>query len=137
MKNTAVPGARYADTESVDPTLSVSKFIARWVASEKLEVTPSLVSLRLVKRGPAGLPSAQEEAVALDSPARLLADPSATLAQAGVTDGSWLLGVVVSQTAATEGELHDDLRSLSPRSVSLSHSPGVSLGAPMRLSRSL
>ena len=75
----------------MDPRATVSKFIARWVASEKLDVTPSLVTLRLVKRGPAGLPSAQEEADALDSPARLLADPSATLAQAGVTDGSWLV----------------------------------------------
>ena len=124
-------------SRQVNAATSVDEFISRWVAERKLDCDLSLVSLRLVKRGPAGLPSAQEEAVALDSPARLLADPSATLAQAGVTDGSWLVGVVVSQTAATEGELHDDLRSLSPRSVSLSHSPGVSLGAPMRLSRSL
>ena len=129
-------GTQYDDIAAV-PSETVAQFKRRWVAQEKLDVTPSLVSLRLVKRGPAGLPSAQEEAVALDSPARLLADPSATLAQAGVTDGSWLLAVVVSQTAATEGELHDDLRSLSPRSVSLSHSPGVSLRAPMRLSCSL
>ena len=93
VKRTDTVGARYAEVEDVDPRATVSKFIARWVASEKLDVTPSLVSLRLVKRGPAGLPSAQEEAVALDSPARLLADPSATLAQAGVADGSWLVAV--------------------------------------------
>ena len=80
-------------SRQVNAATSVDEFISRWVASEKLEVTPSLVSLRLVKRGPAGLPSAQEEAVALDSPARLLADPSATLAQAGVADGSWLVAV--------------------------------------------
>ena len=40
VKNTAVPGARYADTGSVDPTLSVSKFIARWVAERKLDCDP-------------------------------------------------------------------------------------------------
>ena len=40
MKNTAVRGARYADTDSVDPTLSVSKFIARWVAERKLDCDP-------------------------------------------------------------------------------------------------
>ena len=77
----------------MDPALSVDEFITRWVAERKLDYDPSLVSLRLVKRGPAGLPSAQEEADALDSPARLLADPSATLAEAGVADGSWLVAV--------------------------------------------
>ena len=86
-------GARYAEVENVDPRATVSKLIARWVAERRLDTDPGLVSLRLVKRGPAGLPSAQEEADALDSPARLLTDPSATLAQAGVADGSWLVAV--------------------------------------------
>jgi len=114
----------------------VDAFIARWVASEKLDVTPSLVILRLVKRGPDRLTKDPAERLAAEEAATTL-DPADTLAEAGVTDGSWLLAVFASQTAATEGELHDDLRSLSPRSVSLSHSRGVSLRAPMRYSRSL
>ena len=94
------------------------------------------MSLRLVKCGPDRLTKDPANRLAAEEAATTL-DPADTLAEAGVTDGSWLLGVVVSQTAATEGELHDDLRSLSPRSVSLSHSPGVELRAPMRLSGSL
>ena len=109
----------------------MADFIARWVASEKLAVPPSLVKLRLLSYTGEEEPTPEQEASAA------VLQPRKTLAQAGVTDGSWLLAVVVSQTAATEGELHNDLRSLSPRSVSLLHSPGVSLGAPTRLSRSL
>ena len=127
-------GTQYDDIAAV-PSETVAQFKRRWVAQEKLDVTPSLVSLRLVKCGPARLTKDPAERKTAEE-AALLLDPADTLAEAGVTDGSWLLGVVVSQTAATEGELHDDLRSLSPRSVSLSHSPGVSLGARMRLSRS-
>ena len=133
VKSTHVAEARYAASRQVDPVTSVDEFISRWVAELKLDCHPSLVRLHLVPCPCDGEeePTPEQEAAATVLP------PHKTLAQAGVTDGSWLLGVVVSQTAATEGELHDDLRSLSPRSVSLSHSPGVSLRAPMRLSRSL
>ena len=131
VKRTDKVGARYAEVENVDPRTTVSKFIARWVASEKLDVTPSLVSLRLLSYTGEEEPTPEREASAA------VIQPRKTLAQAGVTDGSWLLAVVVSQTAATEGELHDDLQTLSPCSVSLSHSPGVPLPAPMRYSRSL
>jgi len=88
-----VVGAQYVSVKNVNCETTVDDFKSRWLAERKLDCDLSLVSLRLVKRGPAGLPSAQEEAVALDSPARLLADPSATLAQAGVADGSWLVAV--------------------------------------------
>jgi len=98
-------GTQYDDISAV-PSETVAQFKRRWVASERLDVAPSLVSLRLVKRGPAGLPSAQEEADALDSPARLFADPSATLAEAGVTDGSWLLAAPASPgECACEGSV--------------------------------
>ena len=65
-------------------------FKRRWAAQEGLGVSPSLVSLRLVKLG-AGLPTAEQEAEALQSPASLLADPSQSLADAGVADGCWLV----------------------------------------------
>ena len=128
-------GTQYNDIAAV-PSETVSQFKRRWLAQARLDLDPGLVSLHLVHRGPARLTKDPAERKAAEEAATVL-DPSDTLAQAGVTDGSWLLAVVISQTAATEGELHDDLRSLSPRSVSLSHSPGVSLRAPMRLSRSL
>ena len=85
LKRTDVDGARYAEIEGVDSSLTVSKLIARWVSDEKLDVRPSLVTLRLVKRGP-GVPTAAEE-----SNSTLLSDPSATLRGAGVADGTWLL----------------------------------------------
>ena len=136
MRRTDFTDAPYCITRHVARDCLVADFTARWVADRKLGCDESLVRLHLVHRGPARLTKDPAERKAAEEAATVL-DPSDTLAQAGVTDGSWLLGVVVSQTAATEGELHDDLRSLSPRSVSLSHSPGVSLRAPMRLSRSL
>ena len=136
VKRTDVPKARYTASLQVGAASTVDAFIARWVASEKLDVTPSLVILRLVKRGPDRLTKDPAERLAAEEAATTL-DPADTLAEAGVTDGSWLLAVFASQTAATEGELHDDLRSLSPRPVSLSHSPGVPLPSPMRFSRSL
>ena len=135
VKRTDKSDAQYDDTPAA-PNETVAQFRRRWVAERKLVVDPGLVSLRLVKRGPARLTKDPAERKAAEEAAVML-DPADTLAEAGVTDGSWLLGVVVSQTAATEGELHDDLRSLSPLSISLSHSPGVSLDARMRLSRSL
>jgi hypothetical protein len=92
-------GTQYDDIAAV-PSETVAQFKRRWVAQEKLEVTPSLVSLRLVKRGP-GVPSAKEDADALELPTSLLADPSQTLAEAGVADGSWLLAVVSSARAGT------------------------------------
>jgi hypothetical protein len=87
-------------SRQVNAATSVDEFISRWVAERKLDCDPSLVSLRLVKRGPGGVPSAEQEAAALGSPASLLADPSQTLEQAGVADGAWLVGVVASQVQA-------------------------------------
>ena len=82
-----VAGARYAETESVDLKQTVSKFIARWVAQEKLDVAPSLVTLRLVSA--AGVdPTADEEKQAVELRPRL------SLAEAGITDGCSLLAYV-------------------------------------------
>jgi hypothetical protein len=90
VKRMDVAGARYVDLENVDLEQTVSKFIARWVAQAKLDVDPSLVSLRLVKCG-ARKPSAEEEKLAVE-----LDDPRLSLAEAGITDGCSLLAFVAS-----------------------------------------
>jgi hypothetical protein len=89
VKRMDVAGARYAEVENVDLQQTVSTFIARWVAQAKLDVDPSLVTLRLVKCG-AGKPSASEEAAAV-----VLDDPSLTLAKASVAGTAWLLADTV------------------------------------------
>jgi hypothetical protein len=88
VKRTDVAGARFDLNKHVDSGQLVAELIARWVSDEKLDVRPSLVTLRLVKRGP-GVPTAAEE-----SNSTLLSDPSATLRGAGVADGTWLLACI-------------------------------------------
>ena len=66
----------------------MSKFKARWIAQAKLNTDPSLVTLRLVKRG-AGKPTAKQE-----EKAKPLDDPSLSLAEAKVTGTAWLLAFV-------------------------------------------
>ena len=95
VKRTDVPGARYDFIKNVDPQELVAEVIARWVAQAKLDVDPSLVTLRLVKRG-AGKPTPTQEAKA-----KVLDDPSLSLAEAKVTGTAWLLAFV----AGTEGLL--------------------------------
>jgi hypothetical protein len=85
VKRTDVEGSQYTQLRAVDPSFLVDDLKARWVSDEQLDVRPSLVTLRLVKRGP-GVPTVAEEANST-----LLADPSATLRGAGVADGTWLL----------------------------------------------
>ena len=70
--------------------VTVDGFIARWVAQAKLDVDPSLVSLRLVKCG-ARKPSAEEEKQAVE-----LDDPSLNLADADITETAWLLAFIAS-----------------------------------------
>jgi len=90
VKRMDVAGARYAEVEVVDLQQTVSKFTARWVAEEKLDVRPSLVTLRLVKCG-ARKPAAEEEEAAV-----VLDDPRLTLVAAGITNGCSLLAFVES-----------------------------------------
>ena len=92
-------GSRYAEIESVDPSFTVSKLIARWVADKQLGVDPSLVTLRLVKRGPDKLPKVPSQRSALEADAQELSDPSETLAEAGLADGSWLLADLATAAA--------------------------------------
>ena len=60
------------------------------MAHAKLGCDPGLVSLHLVHRGPAKLTKVQAERDAAEAAATVL-DPSDTLGEAGVTDGSWLV----------------------------------------------
>jgi hypothetical protein len=101
VKRTDFRDAPYFITRHVARDCLVADFIARWVASEKLDVTPSLVSLRLVKRGPDRLTKDQASRLAAEEAATTL-DPADTLAEAGVSDGSWLLAVF-AQAAPSAG----------------------------------
>ena len=87
VKRMDVAGARYVAVREVDMQVTVDGFIARWVAQEKLDAAPSLVTLRLVKCG-ARKPSAVEEKQAVEI------DPFDTLAVAGVSDNCKLLAYV-------------------------------------------
>ena len=89
VKRMDVAGAQYVDVESVDLEQTVSKFKSRWVTQAKLDVDPSLVTLRLVNA--AGVePTADEEKQAVELRPRL------SLAEAGITDGCSLLAFVAS-----------------------------------------
>jgi hypothetical protein len=97
VKRTDVAGARYAEIEGVDSSLTVSKLIARWLSDKKLDDDPSLVTLRLVTCAPGADPTeAQERAATALSP-RL------TLREAGVADGGSLLAdfAAVQASSAT------------------------------------
>jgi hypothetical protein len=89
VKRMDVAGAQYGSVRSVDARLTVDEFIARWTAQAKLDVDPSLVTLRLVKCG-ARKPSAAEEAAAV-----VLDDPSLNMSEAHVTGTAWLLADTV------------------------------------------
>ena len=89
-----VADAQYVAVKGVDVQQTVDDFKARWVAEEGLTVRPSLVTLRLVKRG-AGKPTPKQEAKA-----KVRDDPSLSLAQAKVTDTTWLLAFVAGVFAA-------------------------------------
>ena len=89
VKRMDLAGARYVAVREVDLQATVDGFIARWVAQAKLDVDPSLVTLRLVKCG-ARKPSAEEEKQAVDI------DPFDTLAVAGVSDNCKLLAFIAS-----------------------------------------
>ena len=87
LKSLGVAGARYVAVKDVDLLQTVDDFIVRWVSEEKLDVRPSLVTLRLVKRGP-GVPTASEEAQAAPL------EPRLSLREAGLADGSSLLACI-------------------------------------------
>ena len=93
VKRKGVPGIQYAAIKGVDVLETVDDLKARWLAHEQLDVRPSLVTLQLVKRG-GGKPTAKQE-----EKAKVLDDPSLSLAEVKVTGKAWLLAFV----AGTEG----------------------------------
>jgi hypothetical protein len=88
VKRMDVADAQYVEVENVDLQQTVSKFKARWLAQAKLDVDPSLVTLRLVKCG------ARKPEIVDEAKAEVLDDPRLTLAAAGLTDGCSLLAFV-------------------------------------------
>jgi hypothetical protein len=90
-----VAGAQYVAVKGVDVLQTVDDFKARWIAQEKLDERPSLVTLRLVESSEAE-PEPDEEANAKELRPRL------TLAAAGLTDGCSLLAFVVGTNASAE-----------------------------------
>ena len=82
-----VVGAQYVSVKNVNCETTVDDFKSRWLAQEKLDTTPGLVSLRLVPSTGEEEPTPEQEAEATVLP------PRKTLAQAGVADGSWLVAV--------------------------------------------
>jgi hypothetical protein len=90
VKRTTAGG--YGKLKGVDPGEDVHDLTARWVGDKKLDMDPSLVTLRLVKRGPGKPDAAEEEQAAL-------LEPRQTLREAGIVDGSSLLAAVVSTRA--------------------------------------
>jgi hypothetical protein len=85
VKRMDVADAQYVEVENLDLEQTVDDFKARWVAQAKLDVRPSLVTLRLVKCG------ARKPTPAQEAKAKALDDPRLTLAGAGFTDGCSLL----------------------------------------------
>ena len=88
VKRMDVPGARYYFIKNVDPQELVAELIARWVAQAKLDVDPSLVTLRLVESSGAE-PTPDEEDIAKNKAEDLR--PRLTLADAGIKNGCSLL----------------------------------------------
>ena len=97
VKRTDVVNAEYSAVHGVPPTLRVDALKMRWVVERKLDVDPGLVSLRLVLCTGEDEPTAAQEASATSL------NPRKRLAEAGVTDGSWLLAVVSAPPGTLAG----------------------------------
>jgi len=128
-----VAGARYDIVKNVDTGQLVAEFIARWVAQAKLDIDPSLVTLRLVNA--AGVdPTADEEKQAVELRPRL------SLAEAGITDGCSLLAFVASSPPLPEDlvaarvqalmDLDAGVKQMQQYAVSLVQAFDVELPAP-------
>jgi hypothetical protein len=114
-------GTRYVAVKGVDLLETVDDFITRWVAQAKLDVDPSLVTLRLVKRG-AGKPTAKQE-----EKAKALDDPRLTVAAAGLTDGGSLLALVAGALYAVRQPVSLCAKTLTRRVRARISGRGVSL----------
>ena len=120
VKRMDVAGAQYVAVKGVDLLQTVDDFKARWVAEEKLDVRPSLVTLRLVKSSEAE-PKADEEANAKELRPRL------TVAAAGLTDGCSLLALVAGALYAVRQPVSLCAKTLTRRVRARISGRGVSL----------
>jgi hypothetical protein len=87
------PHGGYGKIKGVDSEQDVYDFTARWVSDKKLNVDPTLVSLRLVR-------CAGEEPTAEEEAAATVLIPRRTLREAGVADGSSLLALFSGASSA-------------------------------------
>ena len=126
MKRMDVVGAQYVSVKSVNCDTTVDDFKSRWLAQEKLDAAPGLVSLRLVHRGPDKLTKVPAERDAAEAAATVL-DPEDTLGEAGVGDGAWLLAVfansvqhgAASSSVLSAAETHAALSTATAQLASL------------------
>jgi hypothetical protein len=95
LRRMDVPDAQYAPVKKLDPQLhTVHDLKTCFLAQAKLEdVDSSLLTLHLVRCG-SHKPTAEEEGAAV-----VLADPSLSLREAGVTDTAWLLAFVAKPSS--------------------------------------
>ena len=96
LKRTDVREAQFDDATAA-PLETVAQFRRRLLNKWKLDVDPGLVSLRLVLCTGEDEPTAAQEASATSL------NPRKRLAEAGVTDGSWLLAVVSAPPGTLAG----------------------------------
>ena len=104
VKRLDVPGARFASVKDVDLLQTVDALTESWAAKAKLDVDPSLITLRLLVSCTGDEPTADDELAAK------VLQPRLTLAAAGVTDGCSLLASVAGTAVALPGECVEELR---------------------------
>jgi hypothetical protein len=125
-------GTQYTRLHDLDPDCLVDDLKACWLRDKKLDVNPSLLTLRLVPCSPGTDPSEEQELAATGLSPRL------TLREAGVEDGSSLLVVVVGTgTSARLSHLRRArcltcVAALSPRSPHPPSQPVVQPRACLR-----
>jgi len=99
-------GASFASVKLDAPPVTVDDLRAAIMAARRMDVDPSLVTLRLVHLGPGG--RKDDEPTAAEEAAAATLKPRSTLAKAGVSDGAFLLLNVASTAAAGPALLPPD-----------------------------
>ena len=104
VKRVNVVEGQYSAKKGVDLQQTVDDFKASWAAKAKLDVDPSLITLRLL------VSCTGDEPTAVDELAAKVLQPRLTLAAAGVTDGCSLLASVADTAVALPCECVEELR---------------------------
>jgi len=106
VKLSRVEGASFASVKLDSPPATVDDLRAAIMAARRMDVDPSLVTLRLVHLGPGG--REDDEPTAAEEAAAATLKPRYTLTKAGVSDGAFLLLDVASTAAAGPALLPPD-----------------------------